>query len=322
LDNEYIEDWELFHIGRAATGKTINKKKARRHAEHILGKDFVSDDRTFGFIDGVIKQFDDGSAVLGICRKDSIRLSSLAENGVEYHEAFHRIFELIIPEHLRDSIYEKVAADNDIDLQNDPDYTNHRKVAELMADWYWDYQVGQFHVDSYNIFAKAWNRMRDFALRFTNRYRNDRAVLKLFSDIRRGKYASRKANSSAIKRFVTNFKNNLMYKHHGKDFKHIVGDEMYYHIVESAKFFVFAGSDISVNGSNISDLNNALNEETILKGAKRLADAGNDILGINLSDDQRSEGQKALFEFIANLDDIQFKLDLANSIKAISTNFE
>lgn len=322
LDNEQIEDWELFHIGRVATGKTINKKKARRHAEHILGKDFVSDDRTFGFIDGVIKQFDDGSAVLGVCRKDSIRLSSLAENGVEYHEAFHRIFELIIPEHLRDSIYEKVAADNDIDLQNDPDYTNHRKVAELMADWYWDYQVGQFHVDSYNIFAKAWNRMRDFALRFTNRYRNDRAVLKLFSDIRRGKYASRKANSSAIKRFVTNFKNNLMYKQHGKDFKHIVGDEMYYHIVESAKFFVFAGSDISVNGSNISDLNNALNEETILKGAKRLADAGNDILGINLSDDQRSEGQKALFEFIANLDDIQFKLDLANSIKAISTNFE
>lgn len=322
LDNEQIEDWELFHIGRAATGKTINKKKARRHAEHILGKDFVSDDRTFGFIDGVIKQFDDGSAVLGVCRKDSIRLSSLAENGVEYHEAFHRIFELIIPEHLRDSIYEKVAADNDIDLQNDPDYTNHRKVAELMADWYWDYQVGQFHVDSYNIFAKAWNRMRDFALRFTNRYRNDRAVLKLFSDIRRGKYASRKANSSAIKRFVTNFKNNLMYKQHGKDFKHIVGDEMYYHIVESAKFFVFAGSDISVNGSNISDLNNALNEETILKGAKRLADAGNDILGINLSDDQRSEGQKALFEFIANLDDIQFKLDLANSIKSISTNFE
>lgn len=322
LDNEQIEDWELFHIGRAATGKTINKKKARRHAEHILGKDFVSDDRTFGFIDGVIKQFDDGSAVLGVCRKDSIRLSSLAENGVEYHEAFHRIFELIIPEHLRDSIYEKVAADNDIDLQNDPDYTNHRKVAELMADWYWDYQVGRFHVDSYNIFAKAWNRMRDFALRFTNRYRNDRAVLKLFSDIRRGKYASRKANSSAIKRFVTNFKNNLMYKQHGKDFKHIVGDEMYYHIVESAKFFVFAGSDISVNGSNISDLNNALNEETILKGAKRLADAGNDILGINLSDDQRSEGQKALFEFIANLDDIQFKLDLANSIKAISTNFE
>lgn len=321
-DNEQIEDWELFHIGRVATGKTINKKKARRHAEHILGKEFVSDDRTFGFVDGVIKQFDDGSAVLGVCRKDSIRLSSLAENGVEYHEAFHRIFELIIPEHLRDSIYEKVAADNDIDLQNDPDYTNHRKVAELMADWYWDYQVGRFHVDSYNIFAKAWNRMRDFALRFTNRYRNDRAILKLFSDIRRGKYASRKANSSAIKRFVTNFKNNLMYKQHGKDFKHIVGDEMYYHIVESAKFFVFAGSDISVNGSNISDLNNALNEETILKGAKRLADAGNDILGINLSDDQRSEGQKALFEFIANLDDIQFKLDLANSIKAISTNFE
>lgn len=322
LDNEQIEDWELFHIGRVVRGRTINKKKARRHAEHILGKEFVSDDRTFGFVDGVIKQFDDGSAVLGVCRKDSIRLSSLAENGVEYHEAFHRIFELIIPEHLRDSIYEKVAADNDIDLQNDPDYTNHRKVAELMADWYWDYQVGRFHVDSYNIFAKAWNRMRDFALRFTNRYRNDRAVLKLFSDIRRGKYASRKANSSAIKRFVTNFKNNLMYKQHGKDFKHIVGDEMYYHIVESAKFFVFAGSDISVNGSNISDLNNALNEETILKGAKRLADAGNDILGINLSDDQRSEGQKALFEFIANLDDIQFKLDLANSIKAISTNFE
>lgn len=321
-NNELVPDDQLFHIGRVVRGRAINKKKARRHAEHILGKEFVSDDRTFGFVDGVIKQFDDGSAVLGVCRKDSIRLSSLAENGVEYHEAFHRIFELIIPEHLRDSIYEKVAADNDIDLQNDPDYTNHRKVAELMADWYWDYQVGRFHVDSYNIFAKAWNRMRDFALRFTNRYRNDRAILKLFSDIRRGKYASRKADSSAIKRFVTNFKNNLMYKQHGKDFKHIVGDEMYYHIVESAKFFVFAGSDISVNGSNISDLNNALNEETILKGAKRLADASNDILGINLSDDQRSEGQKALFEFIANLDDIQFKLDLANSIKSISTNFE
>lgn len=320
--DDTVPDADLFHIGRVVPGKRIDKKKARKHVKHILGKEFVEDSKTFDFIDGVIKQLDGDTAVLGVCRSDAIRISSLAENGVEYHEAFHRIFELVIPEHLRDSIYEKVAADNNIDLQNDSDYKNHRKVAELMADWYWEYQTGKYHVDSYNMFANMWNRMRDFALRFSKKYRNDRAILNLFSDIRRGKYASRKSSDSAIKRFVTNFKNYLMYKQHGKDFKHVVGDEMYYHIVESAKFFVFAGLDITANGSNISDLSNSLDKATIIKGAKRLADAGNDILGINLSDDQKSEGQKALFEFIDNLDDIQFKLDLANSIKAISTNFE
>lgn len=320
--DDTVPDADLFHIGRVVPGKRIDKKKARKHAKHILGKEFVEDRKTFDFIDGVIKQLDGDTAVLGVCRADAIRISSLAENGVEYHEAFHRIFELVIPEHLRDSIYEKVAADNNIDLQNDIDYKNHRKVAELMADWYCEYQTGKYHIDSYNMFANMWNRMRDFALRFSKKYRNDRAILNLFSDIRRGKYASRKASDSAIKRFVTNFKNHLMYKQHGKDFKHIIGDEMYYHIVESAKFFVFAGSNITANGSNISDLSNSLDKTTILKGARRLADAGNDILGINLSDNKKSEGQKALFEFIDNLDDIQFKLDLANSIKAISTNFE
>jgi len=37
-----------------------------------------------------------GAKVVGMCSEDAVVLSTKAKRGVEYHEAFHRIFELVI----------------------------------------------------------------------------------------------------------------------------------------------------------------------------------------------------------------------------------
>jgi len=46
-----------------------------------------------------------GASVVGSCYSDSIILSRKAESGVEYHEAFHRVVELLLTSKQRDKVY-------------------------------------------------------------------------------------------------------------------------------------------------------------------------------------------------------------------------
>ena len=55
--------------------------------------------------DKILTVLSSGANVLGQCYVDSIVLSSQAVHGTEYHEAFHRIVELLLPSKVRDKIY-------------------------------------------------------------------------------------------------------------------------------------------------------------------------------------------------------------------------
>ena len=77
--------------------------------------------------------------VVGNCKTDAIVLSSMGWPGVEYHEAFHRVFELLMPSHERDKIYSKIASRLGLDLYDtngNEIKESFRQVAEYAADHY------------------------------------------------------------------------------------------------------------------------------------------------------------------------------------------
>lgn len=76
------------------TSGTIKEDEARRNLEKIFGENGVKVE----FVDNVIAMMRRGARVVGRCYADSIILSRRADAGVEYHEAFHRVVELLLTE--------------------------------------------------------------------------------------------------------------------------------------------------------------------------------------------------------------------------------
>jgi len=57
------------------------------------------------FEDGLLRVLRSGAVVVGQTWVDHISLSRLAEEGDEFHEAFHRVVELLFPESVRKRVY-------------------------------------------------------------------------------------------------------------------------------------------------------------------------------------------------------------------------
>jgi len=89
------------------------------------------------FVPDVIKALKNGHVVVGQLNKAGITLASAAENGVEFHEAFHAIVEILLPESIRKRLYEhyreKYADGRNLD---------NRAVAEGLADLYYEFKIG------------------------------------------------------------------------------------------------------------------------------------------------------------------------------------
>jgi hypothetical protein len=79
---------------REKTSGTIKEDEARKNLEKIFGENGVK----IEFVDNVIAMMRRGARVVGRCYADSIILSRRADAGVEYHEAFHRVVELLLTE--------------------------------------------------------------------------------------------------------------------------------------------------------------------------------------------------------------------------------
>jgi len=80
---------------------SLDREQAERRLRRILGKNFP-----VRFIENVVATFADGSEAVGVMGRAGIILSQYAKNGVEFHEAFHAIVELMLPERARKRLYD------------------------------------------------------------------------------------------------------------------------------------------------------------------------------------------------------------------------
>ena len=83
--------------------KRINTVKAVKWLKRTFG---LTDEQVI-ITDGIIRQFANGSAVYGVCNADCINISNMAVEGVQYHEAWHRVSLLMLTPEMRKNLYEE-----------------------------------------------------------------------------------------------------------------------------------------------------------------------------------------------------------------------
>lgn len=129
----------------------MDRKVAEKRLKRILGKNFP-----VRFIPQFVEMFADGNNSVGRLTKRGIILSQYAENGTEFHEAFHAVVEVLLPEAARKRLYDHYkkhyAKGNDV---------SERVVAEGLADLYYDFKMNTPEVkltwNIFKLFKNIWD---------------------------------------------------------------------------------------------------------------------------------------------------------------------
>ena len=288
----------------------LSRSEAQDHLRKMLGDDFQVQWQQDKFAE-LAKC---GSRILGQCSQDSIYLYNGAYQGVEYHEAFHRILELLVPDKLLDKLYSNIANRLDINLSDDNEhnnYANHRIVAEYAADEFMKFKSKETNIKFFGI-EKIYNAVVDWiqVLSHINQYR----LYRLFIASNNGKYANIKPNQNRIDRFNKLFKK-LNYQINGKEFRSILNDPMYEDLKKTLLMSLVLGQHIDYSGSNIEYTK--IDKDTVDKGIQALNKNGFDILGEHTT--EPTVGQKAFKEIMDNFEYVQD--DLAAAFSQISTDY-
>lgn len=320
-----LDDLGAVNWGSAPKRKTESDKnkpiltpeQIKKHLRPILG-DLVDDP---GVVQ-IIQELDSDprvkdACVVGKASHDAITLYNGAFEYVDYHEAFHRIFELFVPATTRNAIYQKVAKAQNIDLSSstkENNFAGHRQIAEWLADKYMEHR--RYNISTnYNWLNRIINWISDVARLFWNI--GDRKLYKVFLDINSGKYKNRRnASKENVERFNEIF-GELNYEIHGQDFVHIANDPMYEELKNCAFFCLLRGQKVDLSGATVQ--NTQVTREAFQRGAESLKKVGFDIFGQDVDPTKKSAAQLAMTELAVKFDAIAD--DLATMMAAVSTDY-
>lgn len=188
-------------VKEAEKQKKINTIKAVKWLKNKLG---LTDDQ-IDIIDGLLYQFSNGEAVYGIAHADGIAISNMAIDGVQYHEAWHRVSLLYLGEDIREKLYNEY-------LKQNPNLSSlsRSQIEESIADSFMDYML----TDKENKFRYYINKIfRNIKklLGFQNEL--GKASLKeVFDMIKYGDFAKYKLNEKSLKLFMESYGRGAYYK--------------------------------------------------------------------------------------------------------------
>lgn len=313
--NEDVIDALLLKKSKYGTKHQLNKERALRHLREIIG-----DKVPVKFENDFLTVANCTPFVIGNCKADCIALSTFAYNGVEYHEAYHRIFEMLLPEKQRDFIYNKIAKRIGVQLYNKDGSENKqafRECSEYAADRYMDHMNHHMTDIKIPFLTKIYNKIHDWAAMFI--HFNDRDLYRTFIEVNKGKYASIKPSKKQIDRFNRIFKE-LHATIHGVDFDNIVNRAMYDKLRETVLFCIIQGQNVDKSGRNIQEIGKHIDKETFKLGIDKMLSQGYDIIG-QKEGVIPTVGQLAMKEIYDNFDNEALRDDIANQISIISTDF-
>ena len=203
---------------------------------------------------------------IGLCTQAGIVLSYGAENGVQYHEAFHRIVELAMPKDERDKLYNLYK-----NKYADGQKLSQRDIAEGLADMYFDYSKHVWHPKN-KIFAKLFSRIYNYinALLTTKSFK----FAATFTRIDYGKYAKNQITKENLKRFRTEFcgaLNMTLKDQSGKDhtFNNVYTQTQLRDAVDVLLPLIIKSQGIDILGSNADILKT--DKESLLKEGTKFA---------------------------------------------------
>ena len=162
----------------------MNPKQATEWLQKTLGI-------TPEIVQSVVDITEAGQTVVGRVTEDSILLSELAPEGVEYHEAWHRVSQLLISPKKRDKLYKQYRKKHN-STQTD------QQIDEMMAEDFRRFQLEE--AQNYDFETKNWfRRILDFIKLWarTGSY----ALANIYSNINRAKYSGVEPNAENVARF-------------------------------------------------------------------------------------------------------------------------
>lgn len=173
---------------------TINIKGARQWLIDKLGIDPE-------IVDSVIDINEAGQAVVGRCTVDSIILSEMSPRGTEYHEAWHRVSLLLIPEKKRQALYKR--------YKNKYGEMSDKAAEEGLGEMYRTVMLSTedkkgifgFDFESTNWFRRIFDFVRLWSK--VGQY----GIARMMYDISRAKYKGLKPNRENVNRFRQIYQN-------------------------------------------------------------------------------------------------------------------
>jgi len=177
----------------------LDESAARQYIEMVLGKSFANSNLQFvdEISSAILGGLSVGTIIAGQVTANMMKLSNYAQNGTEYHEAFHWAFELIIDPKESNRIRALVRKNYGV--------VGDREIAEWLADAYMHY-VRKIYTPKGNLIQKAFDKIRQWAITFKNMFTGDYQLYKLFNSINSGKFADKPINNEAVLRFQEKFK--------------------------------------------------------------------------------------------------------------------
>lgn len=213
----------------------MDPKQAKEWIQSTLGI-------TPEIVSSVIDVTEAGNLVVGRVTEDSIKISEQAPEGVQYHEAWHRVSQLLIDSKHRDKIYKKYREEG----------LNDKQIDEKLADQFKDFMLtesGNYRFDTKNWFRRIYDFIKLWIR--TGQY----GLAKVYSAINRGKYYGLKPNAENVARFKEIYKGDgANMEVSGYKFKHIQTVKQLNDIINSLTYAFFQVSFADGKTINYSDL--------------------------------------------------------------------
>lgn len=193
-----------------------------------------------------------GAKVMGQARLDAIALSEQAPEGVQYHEAWHRVSQLLISDKKRRSLYDRYNRRNKTKLTD-------TQIDEILAEDYRQFAINadqSIYTKGFDI-SKWFKRIADFVRIWakTGQY----TLAQLYTGISRGKFAGIQPSSENITRFREIYKDGgPNFEVGGNKFDNITSLRQYDDIVKSLTYAFFQTNFTSdtIDYTDVSKLSN------------------------------------------------------------------
>lgn len=212
--------------------QTIDKESATNWLKKTLG---LNDEQII-FSDTILDITKSGLSVMGQAKLDSILLYDLAPEGVEFHEAWHRVSNLLISEKRRQNIYNRYKRKTG--RTNAKDTTIDEFMAEDFRQFMLDNQY-KFDFEALNWFKKILNFVKMW-------YKvGDYTLAKLYYNINIGKYSKVQPSKENVERFKKLYSDFAPFEIRGQKFTTITNVSQYNDFLNSLIFVLLNTQNIN-----------------------------------------------------------------------------
>lgn len=274
-----------------------------RFFDEVLG-DLAKNGKTLSLEDDTCLSQIDNQYIMGVCHALSIELSKYSPKSAAYHEAFHKIFELLIPEKTRDTLYQK--------YRDRHKGVSDRQIAEAFADMFMIYMTNRRDSDKSKWYKRLHSQFRKIGITLgilkKIGFSGTRSLYQVFNNVTNGKYRNATISDKQKERFDKLFEGGLNYtitdnKTNTKiNFEHLNDTSDVSDMVRALGFYVskaFKLDDINakviklINGKQFVDL-----------FSKEFIDA---LCGNGLDETTLTESQRAFREVFETKDEYIYK---------------